>query len=79
MASSLGVTGLDAGYGAVRVLHDVSVSVGAGRTVALLGTNGNGKSTLLKCIMGMVRPTAGSILADIDDAEAYRALSEGVR
>ena len=68
MASSLGVTGLEAGYGGVRVLHDVSVSVGAGRTVALLGTNGNGKSTLLKCIMGMVRPTAGSILAEIDGA-----------
>ena len=30
-----------------------------GETVALLGTNGNGKSTLMKCIMGMVRPTAG--------------------
>jgi branched-chain amino acid transport system ATP-binding protein len=66
LASSLAVTGLDAGYGAVRVLHDVSVSVGAAQTVALLGTNGNGKSTLLKCIMGIVRPSAGSITADID-------------
>jgi branched-chain amino acid transport system ATP-binding protein len=66
LASSLAVTGLDAGYGAVRVLHDVSVSVGAAQTVALLGTNGNGKSTLLKCIMGIVRPSTGSITADID-------------
>ena len=32
----------------------------------LLGTNGNGKSTLMKCVMGMVRPTAGSIIAEID-------------
>ena len=68
MASSLTVTGLDAGYGAVRILHDVSMSVGAGQTVALLGTNGNGKSTLLKCIMGIVRPSSGSIVAEIDGA-----------
>src|SRR5689334_11207797 len=66
LASSLTVTGLDAGYGAVRVLHDVSLTVGAGETVALLGTNGNGKSTLLKCVMGIVRPSGGSIAAEID-------------
>ena len=59
MASSLAISGLDAGYGAVRVLQDVSLAVGAGETVALLGTNGNGKSTLMKCIMGIVRPSAG--------------------
>ena len=68
LASSLAISGLDAGYGAVRVLHDVSLSVGAGETVALLGTNGNGKSTLLKCVMGIVRPSAGSIIAEIDGA-----------
>jgi branched-chain amino acid transport system ATP-binding protein len=66
LASSLAISGLDAGYGAVRVLHDVSLSVGAGETVALLGTNGNGKSTLLKSVMGIVRPSAGSIAVDID-------------
>ena len=66
MASSLTIEGVSAGYGAVRVLADVSVSVGAGQTVALLGTNGNGKSTLMKCVMGMVRPFAGRITAEID-------------
>jgi len=66
LASSLSIAAIDAGYGAVRVLHDVSITVGAGETVALLGTNGNGKSTLLKCVMGIVRPTAGSIVAEID-------------
>ncbi|WP_428487709.1 ABC transporter ATP-binding protein [Rhodopila sp.] len=66
MAASLSITGLDAGYGAVRVLHHVSLSVGEGQTVALLGTNGNGKSTLMKSIMGMLRPTAGSVVAEID-------------
>ncbi|OJW25584.1 MAG: branched-chain amino acid ABC transporter ATP-binding protein, partial [Rhodospirillales bacterium 69-11] len=53
-------------YGAVRVLHDIALEVRQGETVALLGTNGNGKSTLMKCIMGMVRPTAGTITAEID-------------
>jgi branched-chain amino acid transport system ATP-binding protein len=48
------------------VIEDVSVKIGAGETVVLLGTNGNGKSTLMKCIMGMVRPSEGSILAEID-------------
>ena len=50
----------------MRVLEDVSLEVRAGETVVLLGTNGNGKSTLMKCIMGMLRPTAGSIVAEID-------------
>ncbi|HUZ74518.1 MAG TPA: ABC transporter ATP-binding protein [Stellaceae bacterium] len=68
MASSLTIEGVSAGYGAVRVLEDVSVTVGAGQTVALLGTNGNGKSTLMKCVMGMLRPSAGSIVAEIDGA-----------
>ena len=66
MASSITVSGVEAAYGAVRVLDDVSLRVEPGETVALLGTNGNGKSTLLKCIMGLVRPSAGSIVAEID-------------
>jgi branched-chain amino acid transport system ATP-binding protein len=66
LASSLTISGIHAAYGAVRVIDDVSIKVGAGETVTLLGTNGNGKSTLMKCIMGMVRPSAGSIVAEID-------------
>ena len=58
---------MEAGYGAVRALHGVSISVGGGETVALLGTNGNGKSTLMKCVMGMVRPTRGSVSLELDD------------
>ena len=69
MASSLVVANIDAGYGAVRVLEDVSLLVSPGETVALLGTNGNGKSTLMKSIMGIVQPVAGSIRATIDDVE----------
>ncbi len=66
MASSLSIAGVDAAYGAVRVLEHVDMDVRAGETVVLLGTNGNGKSTLIKCIMGMLRPHAGSIVAEID-------------
>ena len=66
MALELTVKGVDAGYGAVRALHDFSLSVQEKETVALLGTNGNGKSTLMKCVMGIVRPTKGSISLAID-------------
>ena len=57
---------LEAGYGAVRALHGVSLDVAQGETVALLGTNGNGKSTVMKCVMGMLEPTRGSITIEID-------------
>ena len=66
MASSLSISGVNAGYGSVRVLEDISLSVANAETVVLLGTNGNGKSTLMKCVMGMVRPSSGSIVAEID-------------
>ena len=66
LASSITIDSIYAGYGAVRVIEDVSIRVGEGETVALLGTNGNGKSTLMKCVMGLVRPSAGRIIADID-------------
>jgi branched-chain amino acid transport system ATP-binding protein len=55
---------VDAGYGAVRVLHRVSIEVNEGETVALLGTNGNGKSTLIKCIMGLVQADAGDVFLE---------------
>jgi branched-chain amino acid transport system ATP-binding protein len=67
LASSLTLSGINAGYGLVRVINNVSFTVAPGETVVLLGTNGNGKSTLMKCIMGMLRPTSGSIVAEIDD------------
>src|SRR5580693_5661548 len=66
LANSLVIEKIDAAYGAVRVLEDVSLRVDAGETVVLLGTNGNGKSTLMKCIMGIVRPRAGRITVEID-------------
>jgi branched-chain amino acid transport system ATP-binding protein len=64
--AELTVDNLEAGYGAVRALHGVSLRVGPGETVALLGTNGNGKSTLMKCVMGLLRPSRGSVTLGLD-------------
>jgi branched-chain amino acid transport system ATP-binding protein len=61
LANRLVAEHVEAGYGAVRVLHGLSLRVEQGEGVVLLGSNGNGKSTLIKCIMGIVRPTAGAI------------------
>ena len=69
MANSLRVEGLCAGYGAVQVLEGISLGVNDGETVTLLGTNGNGKSTLMKCIMGIVPLRAGRITAVVDGVE----------
>jgi branched-chain amino acid transport system ATP-binding protein len=66
LALKLEIRDVDAGYGAVRALHGVSLQVFEGKTVALLGTNGNGKSTLMKCVMGIVRPTRGTVTLQLD-------------
>jgi len=66
LALELKVEGVSAGYGAVRALEGVSIHVKQGETVALLGTNGNGKSTLMKCLTGLVRPSAGKITLTLD-------------
>jgi branched-chain amino acid transport system ATP-binding protein len=66
LGSSISIEGLSAGYGSVRVLEDVTLNVASGETVVLLGTNGNGKSTLMKCVIGLVRPTAGRVSVAID-------------
>jgi branched-chain amino acid transport system ATP-binding protein len=60
------MAGVNAGYGAVRALAQVSLAVRNGKTVVLIGPNGNGKSTLMKCLMGLVRPSAGTITLEVD-------------
>ena len=64
--SKLTIENISAGYGSVQVLHDVNLEVRSGETVVLLGTNGNGKSTLLKSVMGLITPTQGNISLEID-------------
>ena len=68
----LEIRDLDAGYGDVRVLSGVSLSIGPGEIVALLGPNGAGKSTLLTAIAGLLRPRAGSIRWQGEDLTALR-------
>jgi branched-chain amino acid transport system ATP-binding protein len=57
----LKINSIDAGYGDVRVLHDMSMTVEEGEIVALLGANAAGKSTTINTISGLVRPRSGSI------------------
>src|SRR5204862_550799 len=77
LALDLAIKDLDAGYGAVKALRGVSLRVASGETVALLGTNGNGKSTLMKCIAGLVRPQRGSISLTIDGVDGGAELQSG--
>jgi len=57
----LEVTGLEAGYGAAQVLFGIDFSVAAGQVVTLIGRNGMGKSTTVKSVMGLIKPTGGSV------------------
>jgi branched-chain amino acid transport system ATP-binding protein len=59
--SGLVLTGVHAYYGRAHILADVSLSVGAGEVLALIGRNGAGKSTTLKTVMGLVRASSGEI------------------
>jgi len=65
-APLLSVRGLNAWYGESHILHGVEFDVPRGEVVTLLGTNGNGKSTLMKCIMGMLTPDSGEIYLETD-------------
>ncbi|MDO5605991.1 MAG: ABC transporter ATP-binding protein [Paracoccus sp. (in: a-proteobacteria)] len=57
----LEVSGIRAGYGAMSVLQGIDIQIGAGEIVALLGSNGVGKTTLNNVISGFIRPSAGSV------------------
>jgi branched-chain amino acid transport system ATP-binding protein len=68
----LRLDGVYAGYGRAPVLSDVSVEVGQGDLVCLIGANGAGKSTTLKTISGLVRPSAGRIVFDGREIQGWR-------
>jgi branched-chain amino acid transport system ATP-binding protein len=69
----LKVAGISSGYQGVRVLQDVSFEVSAGEIVCLLGRNGAGKTTCLKTLMGLIKPSAGQILLDGEDVTGLPA------
>ncbi len=60
----LSVANLQASYGAAQVLFDISIEVGAGEVVTLLGRNGMGKTTTIKSIMGLLKPHGGAVVFD---------------
>ena len=64
---------LVAGYGKLRVIKDVSVSVESGEIVSIIGANGAGKSTLLRCIQGLIKPFSGQVLFEGEDITALAA------
>ena len=67
-APSLQVTGLSASYGSVPAITDVSLEVRRGEIVTMIGANGAGKLTVIKCICGLLKPTAGSVRLFGEDA-----------
>ena len=60
----LTVTHLSAGYGDIPVLHHITMAIAAGESVGILGHNGMGKTTLLRCLIGALKPSAGSVMLD---------------
>src|SRR5437868_4420054 len=68
-------------YAQMRILEGISLEVGAGELVCLLGGNASGKSTTLKTILGVVRPRAGKVLLDGEDVTAFavpQRISRGI-
>ena len=63
---------IDAFYGKVQALYDVSLEVGDNEIISLIGANGAGKSTLMKTVMGLLRPARGEVLFDGEDLTKIR-------
>ncbi len=57
----IAVSGLEKSFGRKRVLDGVEIDVGAGESLVIIGGSGTGKSVLIKCILGLMRPDSGSI------------------
>jgi branched-chain amino acid transport system ATP-binding protein len=77
----LKINGLNASYGNIRVLKEVSLKVPAGKVVSIIGANGAGKSTLLKSISGLMKNSRGRILykdKDISGMPANRIVGLGI-
>jgi branched-chain amino acid transport system ATP-binding protein len=77
----LQIKNLNAAYGEVRVLHDVSFYVNKGEVVGLVGANGAGKSTTLKVLSGLLPPVGGEVFfesKDITKISAYKIVEQGI-
>jgi branched-chain amino acid transport system ATP-binding protein len=81
VSDALEISGLTAGYDGAPVVRDVSIRVGPGEVVAMLGANGAGKTTILRAVSGIVRPMAGGVTvlgADVARLSPYRIARRGV-
>jgi branched-chain amino acid transport system ATP-binding protein len=81
MSNFLSVQGLQAGYGRAQALFDISFDVASGQVVTLLGRNGMGRSTTVKCLFGMLPVSAGRISLDtdrLDKLASYRIARRGL-
>lgn len=67
------IKGVNAAYGKSHILHDISLSIGKGQVVTLLGRNGAGKTTTIRTIAGLMTATAGSIELNGEDITGLRA------
>ena len=82
MSAGLDVEGLQVAYGRTPVLHGITLRVGTGQVVCLIGANGAGKTTTMRAISGLVRPQAGRIRFGEDDITgraAHRIAAVGLR
>jgi len=73
--------GVNSFYGRAHILHDVGFAVAAGQVTVLLGRNGAGKSTVMKTVIGLLRPTSGRILMagqDVAGRPAYAIARAGI-
>lgn len=81
MAKLIEINALRAGYGAINVLWDISLSAEQGKLTCILGPNGGGKTTLMRAIMGLVPVTAGRIVFDgreVEKVPTWEMVSDGV-
>ncbi len=77
----LAASGIVSGYGEIEILHGVSLNVGAGEVVAIIGPNGCGKSTLMKTIFGLLEPTQGTVAfqeTDITGMPPHEVVCQGL-
>jgi len=77
----LALEGVSAGYGRLTVLHEVSLTVGKGEIVALVGANGAGKTTLLRAVSGLRPVSSGSLVFDgqpVQDVPPHERVKRGL-
>ncbi len=77
----LEIDGLSAGYGPIKVLDNVSLRIDKGEIISIIGANGMGKSTLLKVVCGLLKPSLGRITykgKDISSLEPHQVVDEGI-